>query len=300
MKKYTVLLTLIAIFVLFCACGNTVSDDVTPTPTAIATPTQTSTPTQAGTPTPIPTFNPIFTAPTSALTPTSTPIPFHQTFESFVFDGEYTHEKLIELVTDFAIASDNEIFTLKQEYFPDSNNLDLKNFGGHYFHEDNLLKLFIYRQGCLYSQNARGQIIIPVKDVIDFLVNRHFSDPVTVNEKEYSTKYAPYDRYVFDPSLVTIANYDKEKNVLILDNIPSINITPFAYNVNLLTDIHAYVIGTYGDASLCFRGTYINEKQEEASFNFHIAMNLAKNKNNLPEIMWIVYRSYGWCWHPYS
>ncbi|MBE6870393.1 MAG: hypothetical protein E7491_00380 [Ruminococcaceae bacterium] len=33
MKKYTVLLILIAIFALFCACGNAVSDDVAPTPT---------------------------------------------------------------------------------------------------------------------------------------------------------------------------------------------------------------------------------------------------------------------------
>jgi len=291
MKKYTVLLILIAIFALFCACGNTVSDDVTPTPTAIATPTQASTPTATSTST---------NTPTPTQTSAPTPIPFHQTFESLAFDGEYTHEKLIELVTDFAIASDNKIFEVKAVPLYPNNPSENYHPSGDYFYEDNLFKLFIYRQGCLYSQNARGQIIIPVKDVIDFLVNRHFSDPVTVNEKEYSTKYAPYDRYVFDPSLVTIANYDKEKNVLILDNISSINITPFAYNVNLLTDIHAYVIGTYGDASLCFRGTYINEKQEEASFNFHIAMNLAKNKNNLPEIMWIVYRSYGWCWHPYS
>ena len=291
MKKYTVLLILVSIFALFCACGNSAADDATPTPTAIATPTQASTPTATSTST---------NTPTPTQTSTPTPIPFHQTFESLVFDGEYTHEKLIELVTDFAIASDNKIFEVKAvPLYPNNPSENYHPSGGD-FSEDNLFKLFIYRQGRLYSQNARGQFVIPVKDVIDFLVNRHFSDPVTVNEKEYSTKYAPYDRYVFDPTLVTIADYDKEKNVLILDNIPSINITPFAYNVNLLTDIHAYVIGTYGDASLCFRGTYINEKQEEASFNFHIAMNLAKNKNNLPEIMWIVYRSYGWCWHPYS
>ncbi|MBE6870390.1 MAG: hypothetical protein E7491_00365 [Ruminococcaceae bacterium] len=290
MKKYTVLLTLIAIFVLFCACGNTVSDDVTPTPTAIATPTQTSTPTLT------PTFKPIFTAPTSALTPTSTPIPFHQTFESFVFDGEYTHEKIIELVTDFAIASDNEIFTLRQEYFPDSNNLDVKNFGWHYFTEDNLFKLFIYRQGLLYSQNSRGQFVIPVKDVIDFLVDRHFCDPVTVNEKEFFSPLLPLKRFVFDPTLVTIADYDKEKNVLILDNIPSINITPFAYNVKLLTDIHSSV----KNSSLCFFGTYMDENQEEKEFHFSIGTDCKKNKENLPEIMWIVFRSYSWCGHTYS
>ena len=288
MKKYTVLLILVSIFVLFCACGNAVSDDVTPTPTAIATPTHASTPTATPTSTNTPT-------PTQSGTPT--PIPFHQTFESLVFDGEYTHEKLIELVTDFAIASDNKIFEVKAvPLYPNNPSENYIPSGGD-FSEDNLFKLFIYRQGRLYSQNARGQFVIPVKDVIDFLVDRHFCDPVTINEKEFFSPLLPLERFVFDPSLVTIADYDREKNVLILDNIPSINITPFAYNVKLLTDIHSSV---NINSSLCFSGTYMDGNQEEKEFHFSIGTDCKKNKENLPEIMWIVFRSYSWCGHRYS
>ena len=266
MKKYTVLLILIVIFALFCSCDNTVSDDVTPTPTAIATPTQASTPTATSTST---------NTPTPTQTSTPTPIPFHQTFESLVFDGEYTHEKLIELVVNLAIASDSYVFLCP-------GGLD----GYQEFKENNLFKLFLYRKGHLYEKNKNGKYVFPVDDVIDFLVDAHFSNPVTVNEKEFSNRKTP-KRYVFDPSLVDFAEFDAKKNALILDEIPDIRFVPFFNDVTIRVDPKNDKAGSITIIGTALLGDGI------VPFNESVRAQCIYNKENKDEIIRVVFRGCG-------
>ncbi|MBE6870391.1 MAG: hypothetical protein E7491_00370 [Ruminococcaceae bacterium] len=274
MKKYTVLLTLIAIFVLFCACGNSAADDATPTPTAIATPTQTSTPTATSTITPVFTYiKPTY--PTTTPTCTPTPVAYHQTYEALVFDGEYNHENLIEFVVNLAIASNNHIFLCP-------GGLD----GYQEFKENNLFKLFLYRKGHLYEKNKNGKYVFPVDDVIDFLVDAHFSNPVTVNEKEFSNRKTP-KRYVFDPLLVDFAEFDAKKNALILDEIPDIRFVPFFNDVTIRVDPKNDKAGSITIIGTALLGDGI------VPFNESVRAQCIYNKENKDEIIRVVFRGCG-------
>ena len=277
MKKYTVLLTLIVIFALFCACNSTTADDATPTPTATVTPTQAGTPT--ATPLPTSTSTPSLThTPTPTSTPT--PIPFHQTYEALIFDGEYTHEKLIELVVNIAIASDSYVFLCP-------GGLD----GYQEFKENNLFKLFLYRKGHLYEKNKNGKYVFPVDDVIDFLVDTHFSNPVTVNEKEFSNNFSP-ERYVFNPSLVDIAKFDEKKNTFILDEIPEIRFIPFFNDVTISVDPKKDKMVGFLTSGFFISGTILYGEGIRG-FSESIRAVPVRNKENTNEIIRVVFRGCG-------
>lgn len=183
LRKASFLLA-ISVMLLFVSCAaaptTTITPTFTPTPTVVITPTVTSTPTPS--------------------------LPHVSTFtiEQLLFDGEYTQEKMDELVRSIIIATgivDNSPFYLSY----------LQNVS---FTDDGKFMLFLDKHGQEYK-NESGYTV-PVEDVRDFLYFSH------IQQVGFSERI--YEKNNFNPEKVTFAQYDSENDTLFLSALPKTNI----------------------------------------------------------------------------
>jgi len=183
LRKATIVVAVLFILSLT-SCAGAPTDTV-PTPTATVAPTVTNTPTPAVTVTP------------HATQPCLT-------FEDVFFDGEFTQEKLNDMVRSVVIASGH------LESSPFSVIGD-----GVYFTDDGKFMLFLDKQGEKYKDNDK--YIIPVNDVFVFLDRMHFGDI-------YKYVDGKPEKLSFSPENVSFAEYEPKADILILSELPNTSI----------------------------------------------------------------------------